>query len=161
MANPFAYDDDNSAKLALELEGERLRKIAVKLWRQYLSSYNPKVYVMTGKSEKSIKLGKVKRLDAFTFGIELYFDNDLAYHDSVMGSGHRKGHSIMLISEGWRVKKSARNADVYRFGYFEGINYIGRIIEEFNDGARRGITLEVNWAGDKYKKRRKQPNVLK
>lgn len=159
MVNPFAFDNEITARLALEAEGRRLKYIAVKLWRKYLDDYQPSVYVRTRKSQRAIQLGKVVRLDAFTFGIELTFDNDLTYHDSVMGG--MKGHSIMLISEGWRVKSTAKHADVYRFGYFEGINYIGRVIEEFNSKPTKGITLEVKWAGEKYKKKKIQPNVLK
>lgn len=161
MATPFTYDDEISARLALEAEGARLQKIAKELWQEYLTGYTPSMYVRTKKSEKSIKLGKVKRLDAFTLGIELTFSDDLTYHDSVFGDKYQKGHSIMLISEGWQVKSTSKHANVYRFGYFGGINYIGRIIKAFNHGARKGITLKVNWAGEEYKKKSTQPNVLK
>lgn len=159
----FAFDNDEEAKFALRQESKRLRSIALRLWDEYIQDYEPAQYVRTKKSRRGIKLGRLKRLDAYTFGIELIFQDDLMYHDSVMGSKHLQGHSIMLISEGWKVKKG-KHKDVYRFGYFEGIDYIGRIQREFEADAIKGITLDVNWNGKQFKKKKypaKHPNVLR
>lgn len=158
-SNFFTFDSDEEAKFALRQEGKRLKNLANKLWDEYIGSYQPNTYVRTGKSKKSIKLGRVKRLDAFTWGIELMFVDDLAYHDSVMKGG-KKGHSIMLISEGWAVSKG-NHWGVYRFGYFEGTNYISKLKEAFQQGARQGISIEMNWNGSEFKKQKVQPNVLK
>ena len=158
----YFYETDEEAIRALEAEGRRLKYIALKLWRSYLGSYQPSEYIRTRRSQRAIKLGKVKRLDAYTFGIELTFVDELLYHDSVIGKGQPKGHSIMLISEGWKLKKTARGRKpVYRFDYYEGFDYLSKLIATFNDGARKGITLEVNWAGEPYKKGNPQKNVLK
>lgn len=129
----------------------------------YLNSYKPSEYVRTGNSQRAIKLGKVKRLDAFTFGIEISFADELSYHNSVVSkNGRPRGHSFMLISEGWTVKNRARNRKpVYRFDYFEGVDYISNVIKEFNQNPVAGIKLEVNWAGEPFKKQKKQRNVLK
>ena len=94
----YEFDSEAEAKRVLESEGRRLESIARKVWNEYLGSYTPKMYVRSGKTEKSIKLGKVFSIDADTLGIELTFVNDLVYHDSVIGKSHPKGHSIMLIS---------------------------------------------------------------
>jgi hypothetical protein len=158
MLNEF--NSEQEAIRALQSEGKRLLDIAVKIWRQYLASYQPKEYVRKGNSEKSIKLGKVKALDDDTLGIELTWEDDLAYHDSVVTRGKPQGHSIMLISEGWRVKKGSRQ-DVYMFGYYEGFDYLSKIEEAFNNGKHDGITLEIRWAGEKFRKQSKQPNVLR
>lgn len=165
----YAFDTEVEAILALQAEGRRLKYIALKVWRQYLASYKPKEYAfhltgITGKrtrnTQRGIKLGRVKKLDDSTFGIELTFEDDLMYHESAFGSKYQKGHSIMLISEGWQVKRGWHK-DIENFGYFEGINYIEKVKEAFIKDAKKGITLEVQWAGSEFKKRRKQPNVLK
>lgn len=142
----YEFDSEKEAIKALEAEGRRLKYIAIKIWRQYLSSYQPKQYVRTRKSQKSIKLGKVKRLDGDTFGIELTFQNDLTYHDSVFGKSQPRGHAIMLISTGWKVKKG-KHKDIYRFGYYEGFDYLGKVEQAFNSGKHKGISLEIQWSG--------------
>lgn len=159
--NTFEFDSEEEAIRALKSEGKRLLDIAIKIWRQYLASYKPKKYVRKGNSEKSIKLGKVKKLDDDTLGIELTFEDDLTYHDSVIDKEkYPQGHSIMLISEGWKVKKG-KHKNVYRFGYYEGYDYIGKVQRAFEQSKHKGITLEVQWAGEKFTRKKKQPNVLK
>lgn len=171
--NPiFQFDSEEEAIKVLQAEGRRLKYIALKLWRKYLSEYQPKKYAkhLTGEAgkrtrdtQRGIKLGKVKKIDGDTLGIELTFENDLMYHESVFGSSKPQGHSIMLISEGWHSKKLERKLKrrIERFTYFEGIDYLARLKEEFESGKHQGITLEIQWAGSEFKKRRRQPNVLK
>lgn len=165
VTNPFEFDSEEEAIKALEAEGRRLKYIAIKLWRKYLSEYKPKEYIRTRDSQKAIKLGRVKPYDEDTYCIELTFDNDLSYHDSWftkkgVAGNHKKGHSFMLISEGWKVKKG-KHKDRYRFGYFEGIDYISRVKEAFEKGKHQGITLEVQWVGAEFKKQPEQKNVLR
>lgn len=148
MSTPFAFDSELKAKLALESEGKRLKEIAVKQWRKYLNSYSPKMYVRTGKSERSIKLGNVVKLDENTLGIELTFVNDLAYHDSIFGG--KKGHAIMLISAGWHSKKAEQNmgrGGIYRLTYYEGSGYLYQVYKEFYASRKKGIDIEIQWSG--------------
>jgi phosphoglucomutase len=157
----FEFASEQDAIRALESEGKRLLRIARQVWRAYLTSYQPKSYVRTNNSDKAIKLGKVKKLDDDTLGIELTWQDDLTYHDSVVSStGKPKGHSIMLISEGWKVKKG-KHKDVYRFGYYEGFDYLAKVEQAFNSGKHAGISFEIQWAGQKFKKKTKQRNVLR
>lgn len=165
ISTPFAYETDGEAILALQAEGARLKYIALKIWRAYLAEYKPAEYARTRASQRGIKLGKVKRLDALTWGIELTFEDDLMYHDSVVKSTrkkHPKGHSIMLISEGWKNKRG-HNRDVYRFGYFEGIDYIGRVQRAFEKSMPTEMSMEITWDGKPFKKenRNRRRNVLK
>lgn len=152
LNNAFAAQSEQQAKRQLEQEGRRLKLIAVKIWRQYLASYKPKSYARTRNSQRGIKLGRVHRVDAFHFGIELTFENDLMYHDSVLPNSAKKGHSIMLISEGWNKEKKETKLSkmmrkqVYRFTYFEGIDYLGKVEKAFNAGKPIGITLETQWS---------------
>lgn len=135
---------EEQAIRTLEMEGRRLKYIALKVWRKYQSSYPPKMYVRTRDTQRGIKLGKVRRIDANHFGIDLMYDNDLMYHDSVFGRNQPKGHSLMLISDGWEVKKG-RHKDIYMFGYFEGVDIIGQIEREYNKYKPLGVTLETQW----------------
>lgn len=146
--NQFAFDSEEEARKELLRAGRELEKIAINVWRKYLSSYKPKVYVRTGKSEKSIKLGSVKKLDDNTLGIELTWVNDLAYHDSIFGEGNKQGHAIMLISAGWKAKKLEKKIGrKYRLTYYEGFDYIGKVREAFESVKHRGIELEIQWSG--------------
>lgn len=98
-------------------------------------------------------MGKVKRIDGNTLGIELTFENDLMYHDSVVKGSTKKGHSIMLISEGWHSKKLEKmyGRRVYRHTYFEGVNYLAEVQKAYNTGKPVGVTLETQWSGQFYK----------
>lgn len=157
----YFFDSELEARAILKSEGERLEKIAKKVWRAYLATYTPKKYsehlpdgmagFRTGRTERGIKLGLVKKLDEDTLGIELIFEDDLMYHPSVFGSKYPKGHSLMLISQGWHVKKG-RHMNVERFGYYEGFDYLSKVVEEFNSSKHAGIILQINWSG-KFTKR--------
>lgn len=140
--------NEQQARRTLEIEGRRLKYIAVKVWRQYLGSYKPKEYTRTRDTQRGIKLGRVRRISPFEYGISLEFENDLMYHESIFGSNNKEGHSLMLISEGWHSKKlEAKRGRVYRLTYFEGIDYIGRVQREYMRFAPRGVRLDVNWSG--------------
>lgn len=144
---------EDQARATLEMEGRRLKYIAVKVWRRYLASYQPKAYVRTRDTQRGIKLGRVHRISPFEFGIRLEFENDLMYHDSIFGKSHPKGHSLMLISDGWHSEKLERKRGrVHRLTYFEGIDYIGQVKRAYEAGAPFGVRLETNWSG-KYTKK--------
>jgi len=91
------YSEAEAKKLLLK-EGRRLEGIAKKVWRRTMG-YKPKVYAVhltgvagkrTGRSERAIKLGKVKVLEDGNLGIELTWDNDLVYHESALGKKYEK-----------------------------------------------------------------------
>ena len=168
MASPFEFETEAEAKRVLKLEGDRLLRIAREVWNRYEATYQPKVYAehlkgkgrhqgkgkgengRTGRSAKSIQLKQVFKIDSNTWGIELTFKNDLVYHESVFGSSHPKGHSIMLISSGWNVKRGWHKK-IKRFGSFGGFDFLGQVVREFNSGKHQGVVLEVQWSG-KYTK---------
>lgn len=149
--NSFAFDSEQEAIRELKRQAEILKDVCVKVWRQYLASYQPKIYVRTGKSERSIKIGGIKKIDENTIGIEVTFQDDLVYHDSIFGG--KQGHAIMLISAGWHSKKlEARIGKVYRLTYYEGFDYLGKVREEYEARKHRGIELEIQWSGNFTKK---------
>src|SRR5690606_952919 len=132
------YAQDEAKKL-LEREGRRLKYLALKLWRQDMENYQPKKYAVhlgmregqrTKRSQRAIKLGKVHMLPDGNLGIELTWENTLVYHDSIF-KGQPKGHSVMLISDGWHsaklenwIGRGGKNGRVHRFTYFEGTGYL-------------------------------------
>jgi hypothetical protein len=154
------FTSEEEAKKILLSEGHRLKSIADKVWQQYLGSYTPKKYVRTHRSENGIKIGGVKSLGKDLWGIEVTFENSLMYHNSVIGKGKKntnvnqqvkinpQGHSIMLISSGWKAKKLEKKIGVKEhFTRYKGFNYLGKVVKEFNSGKHKGISLEVQWSG--------------
>lgn len=157
LTNALQGRSEQATRKLLEAEGRRLKYIALKLWRKYLASYQPKQYARTRKSQRGIKLGRVKWVDGNHLGIELTFENDLMYHDSVVKGSKKKGHSVMLISEGWNQSKRQTKlsrmlgGQVYRFTYFEGTNYLAEVEKAYNTGKPVGVRLETQWSGKFYK----------
>lgn len=156
------YAQDEARKI-LEREGRRLNYIALKIWRKTMEEYKPKQYAVhlgmqqgqrTKRSQRAIKLGKVKMLPDGSMGIELTWENQLVYHDSVFGSGQPKGHSVMLISDGWHSKKLEKKIGrrIDRFTYFEGTGYLYQVYKEYTKIAPQGIYLDIQWSGQ-YTKR--------
>lgn len=152
VINDLQGYSEQQARTLLEEEGRKLKYIAIKLWRQYLSSYKPKQYVRTRKSQRAIKLGRVERLADGSLGIRLEWENDLVYHDSVISKKEKQGHSVMLISEGWHsVKLEQKIGKRKNFTYFEGTGYISKVYEEYMNIAPKGIRLITNWSGQSTK----------
>ncbi|MFS0905808.1 hypothetical protein AB3N02_22555 [Priestia aryabhattai] len=160
-SNGFYFESEAEAIRVLKAEGKRLERIARRVWQRYLDSYEPKKYAehingmpghRTGRSMKSIKLGRVKRIGDNEYGIELTFINDLVYHESVFGNAQPEGHSIMLISSGWTARKLEEKIGIREhFTRYKGFNYLGEVQRAFNNGKHKGIDLEIQWSG-KYLK---------
>lgn len=147
----FYFESEKEAIEMLKIEAKRLKRVAVKVWHQYLASYRPKEYVRTGKSEKAIKIGDVKR-KGNDFIIEVYFDNDLVYHDSVISPNEPKGHSVMLISSGWKAVNLERKIGRRdHFTRYKGFNYLGKVAQEYRKVGHKGIFLDIQWKNDDYK----------
>lgn len=160
IINDLQAIENREAIRLLEAEGRRLKYIAIKLWRKTMDEYSPKKYAVhltgvegkrTRNSQRAIKLGKVKALPDGTYGIELTWENELVYHDSVVKGG-QKGHAVMLISDGWHSRKlEKRMGRIERFTYFEGTGYLYRVYKEYMKGKPNSIILDTQWSG-KYTK---------
>lgn len=150
---------DREITRRLQQEARTLKAIALKQWRRDMQDYKPKVYAVhlgmpqgkrTKQSQRGIKIGKVKRLEDGSFGIEVSWENQLMYHDSIFPN-QPQGHSVMLISEGWHSRKLEQKLRrrVYRFTYFEGTNYLARVIKAYNSIKPSWVTLIDEWKGNK------------
>lgn len=151
-SNGLYFESEAEAIKVLNAEGRKLKLIALRVWRRYLGSYQPQQYVRTRRSQRGIKLKPVKRVGANTYSIELTFENGLMYHDSVVGKGQPKGHSIMLISSGWHSKKlENRIGEVPNFTYRDGFDYLGQVQSEYNAIRNKKVFLDIQWSGQAYK----------
>lgn len=161
----FEFESEEEAKLVLEEEGKKLFKIAQDVWLDYLESYTPQKYVRTYASLESIKLGVVRQYDEDTLCIELTYQDDLAYHPSLVGKSKPlpEGHAIMLISEGWHSKRleAKIGRPIPHFTEYEGFNYVEKVIERYNSTKHEGISLEYTWRGKPFEKGKDQTNVLR
>ncbi|SDX95823.1 hypothetical protein [Thermoactinomyces sp. DSM 45892] len=139
-----AIGEEEIKKLLLQ-EGKQLERIAKHTWQKYLDSYHPIEYIRTGASMKAIKLGRIERLSSLEYGIRLEFVDDLSYHDSVIRGGDQ-GHAIMLISDGWKATQG-RQAKVYRFGYYEGFQYIEQVLKAYEQSKPDLVQIQFHWNG--------------
>ena len=162
ISNALQGMKEAEIKRLMQAEGRRLKYIALKIWRETMSEYKPRVYAVhlgkkagqrTRNSARAIKLGSVRKQPDGTFTIELTWDNDLVYHDSIF-QGQPKGHSVMLISEGWHSRKledwigrGGKDGRIERFTYFEGTGYLYKVYKEYMKSAPNGIFLDVQWSG--------------
>ncbi|UUV46438.1 neck protein [Bacillus phage vB_BanS-Thrax3] len=146
------FESEAEAIKVLTAEGRKLKAIALKVWRRYLGSYQPKQYVRTRKSQSGIRLKPVRKVGANTYSIELTFENDLMYHDSVLGKGQPKGHAIMLISSGWHSRKLENRIGVVpNFTYKGGFDYLGQVQSAYNAVRNKKVLLEIQWSGQALK----------
>lgn len=132
-------------------EGRRLERIARRVWDEILAKPEPKRYVRTGNSVNAIKLSKPVLQENGRYSISLTWDNDLAYHDSVVKSGttkHPKGHAIWLISEGWNAPKLASKiGNRPRFTNYKQTNYLDKVMNEYRKGMPKGYSIRVDLDG--------------
>lgn len=140
------FQTDDEAKKVLKEEGRKLKYCALRVWRQYLSSYKPKQYIRTKDSVNSIRLGNVYKTADGEWNIEVTFVNDLAYHDSVIGRNQPQGHAIMLISYGWNVKGGVHK-DIPRFGKYGGFDYLGKVFKMYDGIRDKRVSLDAQWLG--------------
>lgn len=158
MANPLYFTDEKLMKAKLRVEIRKLEKIARKKWEAYIASYTPKRYVRTGNSLKSLKVDEtihylgVDVFGAHRYGMRVYWQNDLVYHNSIFkGVGHKKGHSVMLIGTYWYSKKlESKKGHIPRFtrsSWYGGDSYLSDVIKDYENSKDSRMSIEVEWSG--------------
>lgn len=151
LKSAYSLTSTNQRQLIIQ-EGKKLERIARREWEAYYQSYTPKQYIRTYKSRDALKLKTpTKRIDG-GWDIELTWENDLAYHESKF-KNNKKGHAIMLISDGWESRKlRAKIGKRYRFTDFDGTGYLYNVYKKYLAVADRTITTNVIWSGNYTKK---------
>lgn len=158
MVNPLYFTDEKLLKAKLRVEIRELEKIARKTWQDYENSYSPKRYVRTGNSLKSLKVDEtiyylgVDVFGAHQYGMRVYWQNDLVYHNSVFKKGgHKKGHSVMLMGTYWYSKKlEAKQGHKPRFtrsSWYGGDSYLNDVIKAYESKKDSRMSVKIEWTG--------------
>lgn len=122
------------------------------LWLGYERSYTPTVYRRTGKTKAGFSLSEPRITGSgptTKIEIDLILDDDMMWHDSLFEG--RKGHSFMLISEGWDapgLRAYRGGNDTYRLTTFDGIGIIDSLINTYNN---ENFEFNFYYQGKKYK----------
>lgn len=122
------------------------------LWRGYENSYTPTVYRRTGKTRAGFSLSEPRVTGSgptTKIEIDLILDDEMMWHNSLFGGN--KGHSFMLISEGWdapALRAYRGGNDTYRLTTFDGIGIIDSLVNMYND---ENFEFNFYYQGKKYK----------
>lgn len=121
------------------------------LWRGYENSYTPSVYVRTGKTRMGFSLSEPRITGtgpSTRIEIDLILDDDMMWHDSIFGGS--KGHSFMLISEGWdapALRAYRGGNDTYRLTTFDGVGIIDSLVNMYNNDK---VQFKFYYEGKEY-----------
>lgn len=121
------------------------------LWRGYENSYSPTVYRRTGKTRMGFSLSDVRTTGtgpSTRIEIDLILDDEMMYHDSLFGGS--KGHSFMLISEGWDapgLRAYRGGNDTYRLTTFDGVGIIDSLVNMYNNDK---VQFKFYYEGNEY-----------
>lgn len=141
----------NEAKIRkiLKAAGKQLEGYLKDELNKYLDSYTPKQYERTGNTVRSIRVGDPKKISINEWSLEIYFDDKLANHDSVMGSDQPKGYTPWLLEVGWDIRDKV-NYEAEMFTHHKGTKYISNAISKFNANNPHGLKVSVIRNGEKY-----------
>lgn len=133
----------------LEIEAKRLKQCIQNEIDNYYDSYKPEEYVRTFRFKKSLYVEDFVDIDVInnTMFINLKFDEDLAYHDSIDGT---QGYIPLLINDGWCWDGYTGEEDHFR--RYDGFHFFEKGIEEWNKTNTMGfkVTLDKTYEGDNY-----------
>lgn len=119
--------------------GKLLEKLLQEQINAYYDSYDPKVYNRTYAFEQSLRLSNPFKTGVNEWSIEVYFDEDLAFHTS---STYQQAYVPTLIDEGWDIR-SQTGKDIPRFTHYEGFNYVDKAVSQFNKMNKFGFKVKV------------------
>jgi len=129
----------------LESETRRFADILQKNIDNYYSSYIPAVYVrgnFGGNLKNSVSVNDICIFSSNNKVITAeILINENAIHNSVLNN--EPANAFWLINDGWHVKKDVWFKDIYRFGHFEGTDFVENSINEFNQSNKYGIIINV------------------
>lgn len=138
--------NDNTIKRELIKEAKRLQGYLREELQSYFNSYDAAetYHRRTGDTIRSVKVGAPKKTELGFWSIEVYWDDNLAYHNSVLGG--EKGHTGFLLNYGWDIRDKMPY-EIPNFTHFEGVYYIEKAIERWNKENKLGmkITIRSKW----------------
>jgi hypothetical protein len=144
---------DAKTKSMLKQEAKRLQD----LLRQEISYYKtviypiPVVYERTGNWEDSIYVAEPYKDVDGRWVISIKFDRDKAIHPSVIYPNDPSwaGYVPWLMEVGWRTRYDEVHP-IYMFTRFEGVHYIKKAIDKYNQNNQYGIQVHVYWGDQLY-----------
>ncbi|MCM3274164.1 hypothetical protein [Paenibacillus elgii] len=135
--------NQDSIKRALQSEAERLQKYLIEEIDKHLMSYQPIEYHRTGAWLESIRMSPVKRVGN-EFIISITFDDQFAYHPSVIGG--EDGYVPWLMEVGWKD----HSYSTPHFKGFKGTHYIKNAVERWNRDNKFGFKIRVYHGKERY-----------
>ena len=144
-----AVMDEAKIRQILTAAGKQLEGYLKDELNAYFNSYSAKQYERTGNTVKSIKVGSPKKISINEWCLEIYFDEGLANHDSVMGSDQPKGYTPWLLEVGWDIRDKV-NYEAPMFTHHDGTGYITKAVKRFNANNPHGLKVSVIRNGEKY-----------
>ncbi|MEH7347215.1 hypothetical protein V7122_25645 [Bacillus sp. JJ1532] len=141
----------NEAKIRKILKdaGKQLEGYLKSELEAYFTSYTPVQYERSGNTVKSIRVDEPKKISINEWSLEIYFDDKLANHDSVMGSDQPKGYTPWLLEVGWDVRDKV-NYKAEMFTHHKGTQFVSKAINRFNANNPYGLMVSVTRNGEKY-----------
>lgn len=136
--------NDPEIKKNLQSEMNRLQRYLTEEIVRHYNSFTPEYYHRTGAWIESIRVNPIKR-DGVGWSISLTFDDDMAYHPSVVPGGE-DGYVPWLMEVGWKD----RNYETPHFDGFKGTHYIKNAVERWNKNNRFGFTISVYRGNERY-----------
>lgn len=121
------------------------------LWRGYENSYTPSVYRRSGATKAGFKLSEPRVTGSgpnTRIEIDLILDEGYMWHSSLWGGS--RGHSFMLISEGWdapALRAYRGGNDTYRLTTFDGVGIIDSLVNMYNNDK---VQFKFYYEGKEY-----------
>lgn len=139
--------NETQIKKALRESARLLEKYMKEELNRYFDSYTPSVYERTGNTLKSFRVSEPRKVGLNDWSIEIYFDDGLANHPSVMGQ--EEGYTPWLLEVGWNIEDKVGYSRPM-FTKHSGIGYIKKAVSRFNSSNPHGFKVNVNFNGNEY-----------
>lgn len=151
LGSPNGFDsiiDQSNVRQILINAAHMLEDYLKEELQNYFDSYQPKEYVRTGNTVNSIRVSEPYK-SGVGWSIEIYFDESLALHDSVIGNNQPKGYTPWLLEVGWNIENKVGFSRPM-FTSHPGTHYIKHAVEKFNRDNQYGLEVHVYHGDDKY-----------
>ncbi|MCM3394846.1 hypothetical protein M3651_20910 [Cytobacillus oceanisediminis] len=140
--------NETKIKRILSSAARQLEKYMKNELDKYFNSYTPQEYRRTGKTVESIKVGEPRKHSINEWAIEIYFDEELVNHDSVMGD-QPKGYTPWLLEVGWDIRDKV-DFDAPMFTHHPGTEFVKKAVRKFNATNPHRLKISVSHSGERY-----------
>lgn len=135
----IAISSTQDFKSRMRKEGDRLRRYLQEEIQAYYDSYTPMYYERTYDWLNSVRVSDPYVEDG-AMKVKIYFDDNLAYHPSVMGQ--EDGYIPWLYEVGFRTRLDSVKS-IYRFTNYEGFHPVLKAMNRYNSDNPLGFKIIV------------------